>query len=205
MEHIKRLILPEPVEIAVLLILSTALLLVENIKRFWLVLHGDTAIFIKQPNSTDGSIDNYIAGIQQYISPRLVDFLLWASIGCFVFVAASLLIAFLKNLGKETELLYYYRSPSGRAHELNIFLTKIVVRVIGIISLLLWFGYFTRIANLYLVKLLFTSITSLKEPVSWLWLVVSIVLFTICIYFFAILIRLIALRPRIFGAESELK
>jgi hypothetical protein len=205
MEQIKRLVLPEPIEIVVFLILSTALLLIENIKRFWLVLQGDMVIVVKRLNSTDGAIGDYIAGIQQFISPKLVDFLLWALIGCFVFIVASLLIAFIKTLGTETELLHYYRSPFGRAHELNSFLTKIIIRVIGILSLLLWFGYFTRVANPYLVKLFFTSLTSLKDPASWLWLLISITLFTICIYFFAILIRLIALRPRIFGAESELK
>jgi hypothetical protein len=200
-----RLIIPEPIEAIVLVIISISIMLIENIKRFWMMLQGDSVIIVNQSSNTENLLSDYVRGLQQFVSPKLVDFLLWALIGCFVFVVISLIIAFFKTLDKETELLHYYRSPIGKAHELNSFLTKLAIRVIGVLSMVLYFGYFTRAVNPYLVKLFFDSITSLKDPVSWLWLFISIALFTASLYIFVLLIRLIALKPRIFGTESEVR
>jgi hypothetical protein len=203
MKQLYRLAIPESIEFVFFLIVSVVLLLSENIKRFWVLLGGDTIIIAKQKGSIDNTFKETLTNLINNINPKIVDFLVWILIGCVVFVIISVIIAFIKSLENEAELLSYYRSPKSRAQEINSFLTKLAVRFIGILGIILWFIYFIKVINPAINRWFFTSLTSLKSPSSWFWLAISIVLFTFCIYLFAVLFRIIALRPRIFAKQSE--
>lgn len=203
MKEFYKLIIPEKVEIVLFLSVSACFLLIQNVKRFWLLLQGDAIIVAKKTDSIDSSISNFITNNLNDISPRLVDFLLWALIGCVVFIVISFIIALIKNLDEEAELLHYYRSPKGRIHEINSFLVKYVIRLTGLISFVIWLLYFVDIASPTISRWFFAAAVSLNELSSWLWLLFSIVLLAACLYVFAILARLVVLKPRVFGTVSE--
>jgi hypothetical protein len=203
MKKFYKLVIPEKVEIILFLSIALGLLLLQNIKRFWLLLQGDAVVVVENVKSIDNAASSSLTSAMNKISPRLVDFLLWALIGCVVFVIISIVIAFIKSMDSEAEFLHYYQSPSGRIHEINSFLTKLGVRLIGFIGLFIWFLYFVNVVNTTLCGWFFTAIGSLGEPSSWLWLFLSIVLMAACLFLFVIFARLIALKPRITGTASE--
>jgi hypothetical protein len=113
------------------------------------------------------------------------------------------MITMIKNTDSEMEFLHYYKSPSGRKHEIIVFLTKIAVRLAGLFAIILWLNIFIRIINHWLVGLLFTPVISPKNPISWLWLVVSLLIMALCLYAFAIFARLVLLKPRVLGKAQE--
>lgn len=203
MKEFYKLVIPEPYESIFIMLLSVVLLLLENIKRFWLLLQGDTAVIARQTNAVDYTIVDTLGSVLDNISPKLVDFTLWALIGCIVFVIFSFIVAFLKNINSEAELLQYYKNPVNKAQEWFVFLTKAAVRASGVLGIIIWFFYFLNVLNPKINNMFFTSVASFNSPVYWMWLVISIVLFAFCIYVFVILARLIALKPRIFGEQSE--
>jgi hypothetical protein len=203
MKEFYKLILPETYESIFLLTIAFVLLLLENVKRFWQLLQGETLVNVKETAAVDYTIVDTLRSVIDNINPKLIDFALWALIGCFIFATLSVLIAFFKNINEEADILYYYRNPSSKAHEWHVFVTKYAIKAVGVLGIVLWFFYFLNVLNPKINNLFFTSLASLDTTISIFWITVSVIMLAVCIYVFAILARLIALRPRIFGEQSE--
>jgi hypothetical protein len=203
MKPLLKLIVPEKAEIVVFISISLLLLLIQNIKRFWVFFDGTSIDTLTQTGGLDTQISNFFTNLEARIDPRIADFLVWVLVGSVVFALFSYVVAALKSASDEAELVHYYKSPKGRAHEINAFITKVAVRLAGIIGIVIWLVIFLKNINPSLTKLFFTSATNLSDPASWLWIVLSIVMFAGSLYVFAILVRVIALKPRIFGSSEE--
>ena len=203
MNQIKKLILPELSELILFLVIGLGSVILLNLKNFWMLLSGDTTTYIVNTGKSKGFIGSWLINLQNHINPRLVDFIVWLLIGCLVFVMLSLVISALKNAGDEAELLHYYRSPVGKRHEMVVYLTKIAIRLVGFLGFIFWFIVFIELIGSWLAGLFFTSATSLNNISSWVWLFMSTVISSLCIYLFAILSRLIILKPRVITTDQE--
>jgi cytoskeletal protein RodZ len=124
-------------------------------------------------------------------------------IGSILFTIFSYIIAAAKSASDEAELVHYYRSPKGRSHELNAFFSKVAMRAVGIFGMIVWFVLFIQAINPALTKSFFVSATNLSDASSWLWLVLAILGMALSLYMFAVLARIIVLRPRVFGTSEE--
>ncbi|HUD03309.1 MAG TPA: hypothetical protein VMR51_00760 [Patescibacteria group bacterium] len=203
MKQYYKLLVPSWIEIILFTALGLFVLIALNAKRFWLLASGNTLNWVNNIEGTDNLFSRFIKNNLDKINPHVIDFFVWIIIGCVVFVLVSVMIATIKSADDEVELIHYYQNPSSRIHEINAFLTKIAVRIVGIFGLIFWTIVFIKSINISLTRHFFVSVTTLKSPSSWLWLVMSVILYTICIYSFALLFRVIMLKPRIFSVEQE--
>lgn len=204
MHQFFRLIIPEKVELLLFGSIGLALLFVQNISGFRALFKGDTVeIVTNNLDNSDYVVANFLNGLEDKINPRVIDLIVWILVGCVVFVVVSVIIASLKSANSEAELLHYYINPKNKAHEIHIFMTKIAIRISGIIGLFIWVFYFAKTISPYFSELFFTSICTLKDPISLLWLLLSFVIYGLCLYVFAILARLIALKPRVLWDNQE--
>ena len=128
-----------------------------------------------------------------------MDFIAWLLIGAIAFATISVLVAMYHSADQEVELLHYYRNPSGKRHEIIAFISKTAVRFAGAVGFLFWMIVFFRLVNPALVTQFFAATLRIDEPISWLWMVLSVVLLALSIYAFAVLARFIMLRVRVFG------
>ena len=203
MKPLLKLILPEKAEVVVFVSIGFLLLLAQNIKRFWVFFDGTSVNALSETGGLDTQVSNFFINLEARVDPRVADFLVWVLVGSVVFALFSYVFAAYKSASDEVELVHYYRSPQGRAHEINAFITKIAVRLAGVVGIVIWLAIFLKNINPSLTKLFFTSATTLDDPASWLWIVLSVVLFAASLYLFAILVRIIALKPRVFGSSEE--
>ncbi|MCK9641684.1 MAG: hypothetical protein M0R39_17410 [Prolixibacteraceae bacterium] len=203
MDELKKLVIPEPLETLLFFIFGALVLGLENAKNFFDLLRGDLVVFVAKSSDQTGAVSHWLSNTFDRVNPKIIDFTVWLLVGCMVFIVASVLIALIKSTDDEVDLLHYYKSPSGRRHEVIAFLTKIVVRLAGLFGFVLCLSLFIKVLNPWLVGLVLTSVTSIKEPVSWLWLIISLVLMPVCLYIFAICLRIVMLKPRVFGQDEE--
>jgi hypothetical protein len=77
------------------------------------------------------------------------------------------------------------------------------MRAVGIFGMIVWFVLFIQAINPALTKSFFVSATNLSDASSWLWLVLAILGMALSLYMFAVLARIIVLRPRVFGTSEE--
>lgn len=199
-----KLVIPEKAESVLFISLSLVLLVLQNIKLLWLSLGGNDAASLSTTSDLSEVVSSHYLTFEANLDPRIADFIVWMLVGSIVFALFSYLMAVLKSTSDEVELVHYYRSPKGRAHEVNVFISKFAMRAVGVFGLLVWTVLFLKSINPTFTKLFFTSVTTLNDPASWLWLGLSIVVMAIALYVFAICARIIVLRPRVFGSGEEI-
>ena len=198
MKDLLKLVIPEKIEIIVFLMAALGLLIVENVKRFWVFADGQSLSSLQAAGGYDTQISDWFINLQARIDPHFADFIVWVLIGSVLFVGLSYVVAAIKSVRNEAELVSYYKSPQGRVHEINVFLTKLAIRVIGVFGLIVWSSIFLKHINPAISKLFFSSIITIRDPASWLWVGLSVIALTVALYVFAIFARLIALKTRVF-------
>lgn len=199
MDELKKLIIPEKSELVFVLSMSIALLFFENFRRYKNYWTGDLYAVSASAKGIDTYIADWFMGIEAKIDPRFVDFIAWLLIGAIAFATISVLVAMYHSANQEVELLHYYRNPGGKHHEMITFISKTAIRFAGAVGFLFWLIVFFRLVNPALVLQFFSATIHINEPISWLWIILSIVLLAASIYMFAILARFVALRVRVFG------
>lgn len=204
MKPFLRLITPDVAEAVAYASIGLALLLVQNIQRFWVYLDGNVVSVASDSGGIDTGISEWLLHLESQIDPRIVDFMAWVLVGSVVYIVISYMIAGLKSASDEVGVIHYYRSPKGRVHELNAFLAKLSVRIAAVIGLVGWFFVFLQYINPIFSKLFFTAVLTPLDPVSWLWFVLTVGLYAASLYAFSVFARLIMLRPRVFGEIEEL-
>lgn len=198
MRQFFQLLIPQKAETILSLTLGVLILSLLNIQRFWLILGGDdSAQNAAEHSSWDNLLTNAINVLDSHINPNWLDILMWLLIGCLGFLVFSFITGSIKAAEEEVELVHYFTNPNGRHHEILVFISKLVVRVVGILGSLLWVSIFFELFMPFCSKLFFTAVTSLPEAIYWLWLVIAIGMFAAGLYLFAILARLVALKTRI--------
>ena len=198
MQSLKRLFLPEKAEAITAVSISIFLLCALNAKRFWLILGGDTVADASGQSSWDSILSNVMVSLDKYISPNFLDLVVWLIVGCLGFIVISAIIAAINTAESEANILHYYANPKGQRHEIIAFITKVLIRLVGLVGGLFWVIVFLKNVTPFCVKLFFTSITSIADYQSWLWAVLTVLIMAGSLYAFAILGRLIALKARIF-------
>ncbi|MFO0882241.1 MAG: hypothetical protein U0491_02215 [Candidatus Saccharimonadales bacterium] len=204
MKPFLKLIAPEKAEVVVFLSVSLALLIIENIQKFWLLLGGKDANTLSDTGDFATQFGNwYLNNIEAKIDPRFIDFLVWMLIGCVVFALFEYIVVQVRSTDEEISLLHDTRSQKSRASEFRTYIARLAVRIAGIIGFLLWFALFTGTLNKGLANLFFVNASTLNQISSWLWVVLSVIAMAVTLYVFAIFARIIALRPRVFGEGEE--
>lgn len=199
MKPFKSLILPEKPEIVAYISVAFALLFAQSVRRFWVYIGGASAPAVSNTKGLDTLLSDWYLKFEGSIDPRYADFFIWMLVGCVVFALFNYTAAAIKSASDEADMLRYYHSPKGRLQEANAFITKMALRIAGVMGMTLWAVIFLKQINPTLTKLFFTSVTTPTDPISWLWIVLTIIGFATCLYVFTILARIIALKPRVFG------
>lgn len=200
MKDFFKLLIPQKLEVFVFSLFGFIFILLVNVQNFWAAMTSQT-VYVTTPKINP--INDWLIGIQSNINPKIIDFIVWLLIGSLVFILASTIMAMVKNTEDEVEILHYYRTPKGRGHEAVAYLTKIAVRIAGILGLIVWLDFFIYNFNPWLTKIFYSSVTNLNDFSSWLWVFLTIFFMSICIYVCAIFIRISALKIRIFAKDQE--
>jgi hypothetical protein len=198
MKEFLRLILPEPAEVILFVAMGVILMLVQNVKRYIGMLDGENPDVVAQIGGIDQFFQNIVANTEAKIDPRVADMVIWMLIGALSFMLFSVIVASIKSYQNEHTLIEYYKSASGRHHEIIAYVSHVAVRVVGITGYLIWLVVFIKDINPLLTKQFFVATTSLTDPLSWLWVVLSVVLMAAALYLFAIFARLAVLKERVF-------
>lgn len=197
MRQFFKLIFPQKIEIILSLALAVLFSSILNAKRFWFVIEGDTALAAAEKSSLDSYLSGILNHIDRYVNPNWLDLVMWLLIGCLGFLTFTTITAAIKSAEDEVEIIHYFHNPNGRRHEVIAYLSKFVVRVCGLLGGIIYLVTFFDIIMPFCSKLFFTSVTTLPDAVSWLWLGFSIIAFGASLYGFAIFARLVALKVRI--------
>jgi|GEM_PF-954292 len=203
MTTVYKLIIPERLEALLYLLFAPTILSLQSYKSIKLFLDNATNTVAADSGDLQIKISIWTTDLLNKIDPRWIDFLVWLLVGCIVFMIASVIIASIKTTEDETRLLQYYRSPKGKRHEINAFVTKATVRMAGAIGAFLWLIVFLTYINKTLVNFFFNTLVNIKEPASWLWMPIIIMMFAAAIYVFTIMLRLVFLKIRIFSNQEE--
>lgn len=199
LHEIKNLLLPSKSELVLYPALAIFLLVAQNISRYWSYFSGVSFEQVKNASSLGSRLEFWLLNSEAKIDPRIADFFVWMLLGMVVISVILFAQSNLRNANDERELLEHMRNPQSRTHELEVFSLKVATRVAAFIALLIYVRIFLGSINASMTSLFFTSSLSLNEVSSWLWLVLSVVLFSVSLYVFVILTRVMFLRVRVLG------
>lgn len=199
LREIKNLLLPSKSELLLYPALAIFLLVAQNIGRYWSYFSGVSFEQVKNASSLGSRIEFWLLDGEAKIDPRIADFFVWMLLGMVVISVILFVQSNLRNANDERELLEHMRNPQSRTHELEVFSLKVATRVAAFIALLIYLRVFLGSINAALTSLFFTSSLSLNEPSSWFWLLASALLYSIAIYVFVLLTRIMFLRVRVLG------
>lgn len=206
MKPFVKLVVPEPVEILLFIAMALGLLLLQSAKRFWdFYVHGIGigSVAFDASGGLDTIVRSWYLRMEQHLDPRFADFAVWIMVGCVVFTIITYISSAVRNADEEVHVLRNYRVSKNRVREFDVFIARVALRLTGIMMLLIWATVFLGEINPTFTQLFFYSIVTLGAKFSWLWLAVSVVAMTLSIYMFAIILRIVALRPRVFGESVE--
>ena len=198
LKEIKTLILPAKSEFLLYGALALFLLVMQNISRYWSYFSGVKFEEVKNASSASGQLQYWILNAESKFDPRIADFLVWMLLGMLAISAVLFIQSNVRNANDERTLLEHMRSPKTKTHELEVFSLKIATRVAAFIGLLVYLRIFLGSINTSLTSLFFVSSLSLNDPISWLWLFVSVALFALALYVFALFGRVLFLKTRVF-------
>lgn len=205
MKPFVKLIVPEKAEIFLYVSIGLGVLLLENVRRFWLYFGGREADTLSETGGIEMQLSNWFTNAEARLDPRIADFLVWMLIGCIVFALFEYIVASIRTTDEEVTLLQNTKSARSKTQEFRTFMAKLATRIAGVIGLLFWTVIFLRGVNPSLSKLFFVNATSITDPISWLWIALSVVAMAASLYAFVIAVRVIMLRPRILGESEEIK
>ena len=191
--------LPSKSELILYPALAVFLLVAQNVGRYWSYFSGVSFEQVKNASSLGSRLEFWLLDNEAKIDPRIADFFVWMLLGMVVISVILFVQSNVRNANDERELLEHMKNPKSRTHELEVFSLKIATRVAAAIALLIYARIFLGALNAGLTGPFFTSSLSLDEISSWLWLIVSIVLFSLALYVFVVLTRVMFLRVRVLG------
>lgn len=198
LKEIKTLILPAKSEFLLYGALALFLLVMQNISRYWSYFSGVKFEEVKNASSASGQLQYWILNAESKFDPRIADFLVWMLLGMVAISAVLFIQSNVRNANDERTLLEHMRNPKTKTHELEVFSLKIATRVAAFIGLLVYLRIFLGSINTSLTSLFFVSSLSLNDPISWLWLFLSVALFALALYVFALFGRVLFLKTRVF-------
>lgn len=198
MKELIKLIIPDKIEFLIYILISLFILLIINIKKFWSYLGGTDLEQLKYSELVNPNVQNFIYKLDNDIVPRIADFMVWMFIGITLFLVITIIKAMIDSAKDQVSLAEYINKPKND-REIYDKLTRIAIRIFSILLFIFWLYYSIAIFLPEFSKLFFTSLLSLNNVSSWLWLAISTLLWAICLYIFAIICRLFALKIRVFS------
>jgi hypothetical protein len=198
MKEFIKLIVPEPLEIIFFSIIAIILLVLQNIGLYIKLIDGQNPDVVANFGGVEQYFDELISRIESYVDPTIADMVLWMLIGAISFVAISFITAAIKSYQDEHALIEYYRSPNGRQHEIISYISKIALRVIGVLGFVVWTLIFFKQINPALTSSFFAATITPTNLYSWAWFFVCIICMALALYVFALFIRLAVLKERVF-------
>lgn len=198
LKEIKTLILPAKSEFLLYGALSLFLLVMQNVSRYWSYFSGVKFEEVKNASSASGQLQLWILDAEAKLDPRIADFFVWMLLGMVAISVVLFIQSNVRNANDERTLLEHMRNPKTKTHELEVFSLKIATRVAAFIGVIVYLRIFLGSINPSLTSLFFVSSLTLNEAASWLWLAVSIALFALALYVFAIFGRVLFLKTRVF-------
>lgn len=199
MQRLVKLILPEKTEIFLFLSLGLALLLLSNVQRLWNFLSGGVDF------NRVGHIDEYavvaqgkLFGIENSIDPRFADFTVWLIVGFVTIVFILLSQAILERVNSEKEDVSRISNKKQHNLEIEQYALRVMLRVAGVVTLVLWTRLFFGIIFPQLSMTFFLAATDITYWLSWAEIVYSIVMTGVSLYVFIVCLRLSTQKIRLF-------
>lgn len=200
MKDILKLLALDKIEVVLYLLAGFVMLVAIDLKLFWGYLAGayqvdnvDAGIRLFNP------VTEQLLKLEASIDPRLVDFIVWTLIGIVVIGAILIIEAVVVSAKSEKDLVTYINSPKTRNDELKTYAIKTSLRVSAGLGIFIFL-------RLYLVSILpslggafYASATNINSINSVVVLILCPILNGLSLYVFAVLIRLLFLRPRVWG------
>ncbi|MBP7820678.1 hypothetical protein KA043_01065 [Candidatus Saccharibacteria bacterium] len=200
MKDILKLLALDKIEVVLYLLAGFVMLVAVDLKLFWEYLAGANQVdSINAGIKLFNPITDRLLNFEASIDPRFVDFIVWTLIGIIVIGIMLFIEAVVTSASSEKDLVSYINDPTTKHDELRSYAIKASLRVGAGLAIIVFL-------RLYLLSILpglagafFASATNIASIGSVILLVVSPILNGLSLYIFAILLRLLFLRPRVWG------
>lgn len=200
MRPIIKLIKPDLTEVVLYVSIGFGLLVLNNLQKFWAYLSSgvsfDEAFAY---NDLALQLQNKMLEFESSIDPRLADFTVWMIIGV---ISISVILIAQKVLGdttdelKQVSKLRKTRFGGIVTHEAAY---RFALRAAGLILITIWFRMFFGFLFSNLSQVFFESCINILNIKSLLLIISTVMISGLGIYIFAICLRLMTLRIRIFS------
>lgn len=200
MKDILKLLALDKIEVVLYLLAGFVVLVAIDLKIFWGYLAGANQVdSVNAGIKLFNPITESFLRFEASIDPRFVDFIVWTLIGIVVIGILLFIEAVVSSASSEKDLVTYINDPTTKKDELRAYAIKASLRVGAGLALIIF-------ARVYLLSILpalagafFASATNIASIGSVVLLVLSPILNGLCLYIFAVLSRLLFLRPRVWG------
>lgn len=199
MKSIVKLIIPDKIEMIFYPVVAFAVLVVNNYKNFIEYIKNEVGVVsVENTNSLLKPAVDAIDSWQQSINPRYFDILAWLIIGLFLITIVMVIDFIVGNISDERSLLGQINNTSNRHNEIKYYLTRVALSLSAGVGLLIFLTVFLS-KILPATSYLFYANLAVFDLFSSLVILTGCVLvLAVSLYVFAVLIRLILLRPRVF-------
>lgn len=200
MKDILKLLALDKIEVVLYLLAGFVMLVAIDLKLFWGYLAG--AYQVDSVNAgirLFNPITERLLKFEASIDPRFVDFIVWTLIGIVVIGIILFIEAIVSSASSEKDLVTYISDPTTKKDELRSYAIKASLRVGAGLVILLFIRLYLLSILPALAGAFFASATNIASLGSVILLILSPILNGLSLYIFAILSRLLFLRPRVWG------
>lgn len=198
MKHLIHLVIPQKSEAIFWVVIGFSLLVAQNVGRLIDWLSNSSGI---RAVAFEG---NYWSGLDNFVHPRFIDFIIWIIVGLIVYLLLSIFIAIAKTINEDFGIIHYYNNPQSKQHAIIAVCTKYAIRLLGLACIVLWVTLLINVINPYLVDVFYDSIFFIASKYYALFILIfSITIYSIYLYLSAIFVRLIFLKIRLLSSQEE--
>lgn len=200
MKEITKIFIPEKLEILLYILAGFILILVADYKLFLSYLSGAAKTYSADAGEIiTKSFVNKVASFERIIDPRIVDFVVWTILGIIIIGIVLVIEGLIVSAKNEKNIVNYLNNPQTKSNELKAYAIKMSIRFGSGLALLIFSRLFVVSIFPSLALSFYTSAVDINKIES-----IAIMLFCpmivgVCLYVIAVLLRLILLRPRVFG------
>lgn len=200
MKDILKLLALDKIEVVLYLLAGFVMLVAIDLKLFWGYLAGANQVdSVNAGIRLFNPITERLLKFEASIDPRFVDFIVWTLIGIVVIGIILFIEAIVSSASSEKDLVTYISDPTTKKDELRSYAIKASLRVGAGLVILLFIRLYLLSILPALAGAFFASATNIASLGSVILLILSPILNGLSLYIFAILSRLLFLRPRVWG------
>jgi len=200
MKDVIKLLALDKIEVVLYLLSGFVMLIAIDLKLFWDYLAGANQVdSVNAGIKLFNPITERLLSFEASIDPRFVDFFVWTLIGIVVIGIILFIEAIASSANSEKELVAYINNPATKKDELRSYAIKASLRIGAGLAIIVFLRLYLLSILPALAGAFFASATNIASIGSVILLVLSPILNGLSLYIFAILTRLLFLRPRVWG------